>query len=93
MAENEERIWIEYDIPKPKGAIKSTRSITMTRQEAIDRIAKALCNQEMVGAVGCERCKFAKDKEKCEAWMALIHGGDAKAALDALLSLQSKKVQ
>lgn len=90
MAENEERIWIEYDIPKPKGAIKSTRSITITRQEAITRLAKCFCqyssNYRAVG-FGCESCKRAKDKEKCEELVLLGYSRDAEAALDALLSL------
>ena len=42
MADKEERIWLEFDIPKPKGAIEATRCTTMTRQEAIKRMAKAL---------------------------------------------------
>lgn len=42
MAKKEERIWLEYDIPKPKGAVEATRCTTMTRQEAIERIAKAI---------------------------------------------------
>ena len=41
MADKEKRIWIEFDIPKPKGAIEATRCTTMTRQEAIERMAKA----------------------------------------------------
>ena len=41
MSEKEERIWLEFDIPKPKGAIEATRCTTMTRQEAINRMAKA----------------------------------------------------
>lgn len=40
----EERIWIEYDIPKPKGAVEATCCTTMTRQEAIERIVKAFVN-------------------------------------------------
>lgn len=44
MAEKEERIWLEFDIPKPKGAVEATRCTTMTRQEAIERMAKAICN-------------------------------------------------
>lgn len=59
----------------------------MTRQEAIDRIAKALCKNEGGGGIGCKRCVFAKDKEKCEEWVAFNHIRDAKIALDALLSL------
>lgn len=42
MAEKEQRIWLEFDIPKPKGAVEATRCTTMTRQEAINRIEKVL---------------------------------------------------
>lgn len=42
MAEKEQRIWLEYDIPKPKGAVEAFRCTTMTRTEAINRMAKAL---------------------------------------------------
>ena len=42
MAEKEERIWLEYDIPKPKGAVEATRCTTMTRQDAIKKIEKHL---------------------------------------------------
>ena len=58
-----------------------------TRQEAIERMAKALCKYDIGGAVGCERCKFAKDKEKCEDWIAFNHSKNAEVAVDALLSL------
>ena len=42
MADKEERIWLEFDIPKMEGVISATRYMTMTRQEAIDRIANAI---------------------------------------------------
>lgn len=45
MADKEERIWLEFDIPKPKGAIEATRCTTMTRQEAIEKMAKAIFTQ------------------------------------------------
>ena len=59
MADKEERIWLEFDIPKPKGAIEATRCTTMTHQEAIERMAKALKNviyilSEEACLEGCE---------------------------------------
>ena len=53
-----------------------------TRQEAINRMAKAICMKEMFG---CERCGYGKNKEKCEAWVAFNYMNNAKAALNALL--------
>ena len=38
MAEKEERIWIDYPLPKNTGAIEARRCTTMTRQEAIKKI-------------------------------------------------------
>lgn len=55
MADKEEMIWLEFDIPKPKVAIEATRCTTMTRQEAINRMADAMsdaakrsCDKEFV---------------------------------------------
>lgn len=58
------------------------RKEPITRQEAIECIAKAICKR---GMFGCERCVFGKDKEKCEEWIAFNHIRDAEAALNALL--------
>ena len=44
MAEKEERIWIDYPLPKNAGAMEARRCTTMTRQEAIERMAKAYCS-------------------------------------------------
>ena len=72
MADKEEKIWIEYGIPKPKGAIKSTRRITITRLEAIRKMCDAYFKAKDEGAMESERME---------------------AALDALLSLQSKRTR
>ena len=42
MAEKEQRIWLEFDIPKPKGAVEATRCTTMTRTDAIKKISSHL---------------------------------------------------
>ena len=42
MAEKEQRIWLEFDIPKPKGSVEATRCTTMTRTEAIEKMAKVI---------------------------------------------------
>lgn len=55
---------------------------SLLRQEAIKRMAKAICKR---GAFGCESCVFGKDKEKCGEWLASNHIRDAEAALNALL--------
>lgn len=81
MAEKEERIWLEYDIPKPKGAIEATRCTTMTRKEAINRMAKAMCHSPFES---CEGCIVQKKKQACK--QALEGMKDlAEAALNALL--------
>lgn len=54
----------------------------ITRQEAIERMAKAICMKKMFG---CERCYYEKNKEKCEAWVAFNYMNGAEAALNALL--------
>lgn len=70
MAEKEERIWLEFDIPKPKGAIEATRCTTMTRQEAIKKMSDAIATPYFEGVFSCEN-------EAIEEY--------AKAALNALL--------
>lgn len=51
----EERIWIEYEIPKPPKAIEATRCITMTRQEAIRKMCDAYFKAKDKGAMESER--------------------------------------
>ena len=76
MADKEERIWLEFDIPKPKGAIEATRCTTMTRQEAINRMAKAICASNMAPDClwECETCDRWKgsDKEAAEAALNVL---------------------
>ena len=77
MAEKEKRIWLEYDIPKPKGAVEATRCTTMTRTEAINRMAKAMCHSPYESCEGCivqnrkQACKQAFDGMKELAETAL----------------------
>lgn len=81
MAYKEERIWLEFDIPKPKGAIEATRCMTMTRQEAIERMAKAIYTFEII-ACSHDECGN-KQFENCETWKWCKN--IAEAALNALL--------
>ncbi len=53
----------------------------MTRQEAIERMAKAMCQS----LNHCGPCRYKNDKEKCEAAIDFHWGFAAKAALNALL--------
>ena len=76
MADKKERIWLEFDIPKPKGAIEATRCTTMTRQDAIERMAKAICASNMA-----PDCLW--ECETCDRWK----GSDKEAAEAALNSL------
>jgi len=81
MTENEEKIWIEYAIPKPKGAIKAPRRITITRQEAIECMARAMFEWQRPGSRGDVPIEDVWQYEKCG------FENLAEAALDALLSL------
>lgn len=54
MADKEQRIWLEFDIQKPQGAIEATRCTTMTRAEAIERMAKAF--NSVVTIISPEAC-------------------------------------
>lgn len=81
MAYKEERIWLEFDIPKPKGAIEATRCMTMTRQEAIERMAKSLFKVDNVLALDIKWSQLKKSKQ-------LVYKEFAEAALNALLEVQ-----
>lgn len=63
MADKEERIWLEFDIPKPKGAIEATRCTTMTRKEAIERMAKAIFKRDSVLALDIGFENLIKQKQ------------------------------
>lgn len=80
MAEKEERIWIDYPLPKNSGAIESRRCTTMTRQEAIERMAKALIKADYPHAQ--EVIWDMRWKEEASKDYYLIM---AEAALNALL--------
>lgn len=81
MAEKEDR-YISITQMVAKENIETEKYRVMTRQEAIERMAKAICMKEMFG---CERCDYGKNKEKCEAWVAFTYMNNAEAALNALL--------
>ncbi len=84
MAEKEDYIVISRkDFDYKKGHYVTHLAKQISRTEAINRTAKAVCMRDMYG---CERCVFGKDKEKCEEWIAFNHIRDAEAALNALLN-------
>ena len=79
MADKEERIWLEFDIPKQKGAIETTRCTTMTRQEAIEKISHALCTQVHGPCESCEAVAGGNENH-CNDYKTY-----AEAALNSLL--------
>lgn len=54
----------------------------MTRQEAIERMAKAICKETNYQ---CSVCDVGNNKEKCEEWILFQYKTQAEAALNALL--------
>lgn len=92
MADKEERIWLEFYIPKPKGAIEATRCTTMTRQEAVDRMAKEIFKAEICEGSGFNVKPSDFDpKDWNKKWDNLsidkkrIYYAAAEAALNSLL--------
>ena len=61
---------------------KKEYSRGLTRQEAIERMAKAICKETNYQ---CSVCDFGDNKEKCEAWIYFQYKASAEAALNALL--------
>ena len=57
-------------------------NVLPTRQEAIERMAKAICKETNYQ---CSVCDFGDNKEKCEEWIYLQYKASAEAALNALL--------
>lgn len=92
MADKEERILIarstDYTITDTdKGALFDGKiaphcANVMTRQEAINRMAKAMCKQTNYQ---CSVCEVGNNKEKCEEWIVFQYKTQAEAALNALL--------
>ena len=74
--------WQKIDPEKDCKNCKRAEYDGISRTEAIEKMAKAVCMRAMYG---CKRCVFGKDKEKCEEWIAFNHIRDAEAALDALV--------
>lgn len=89
MAKKEERIWLEYDIPKPKGAVEAFRCTTMTRQEAINRMAKAIweTGYNEVFNIPFDKLKTESIKSKSKTFgnFYKFTMEKAEAALNALL--------
>lgn len=88
----EERILIarstDYTISDTKdgalfeGKIAPHNANVYTRQEAIERMAKAICKETNYQ---CSVCDFGDNKEKCEEWIVFQYKSQAKAALNVLL--------
>jgi hypothetical protein len=72
MAEKEERIYIDVE----NDNLDRLKHLSMTRQEAIERMAKALCLYDDDG--GCKGCN-----PKCYEWKYRLD--NAEVALEALL--------
>ncbi len=64
------------------GSMGSNEVYTMTRSEAIKRMAKAICKQVNYQ---CSVCEVENNKEKCEEWIVFQYKTQAEAALSALL--------
>ena len=92
MADKEERILIarstDYTITDTDegalfdGKIAPHCANVITRQEAINRMAKAICKQTNYQ---CSVCEVGNNKEKCEEWIVFQYKTQAEAALNALL--------
>ena len=67
------------------GNMGSNEVYTMTRSEAIERMAKAMCKQTNYQCIVCE---VGNNKEKCEEWILFQYKTQAEAALNALLEEQ-----
>lgn len=63
------------------------RTVELTRQEAIECMAKAMCQS----LNHCGPCRYKNDKEKCEAAIDFHWGFEAKAALNALLEANNER--
>lgn len=88
MADKEERIWLEFDIPKPKGAIEATRCTTMTRQEAIERMAKVIRKKLFKNEGPTQKIKEEGLEQEYNMYVDFLCEGIAEAALNALLEEQ-----
>ena len=95
MADKEERITIHQVLyPCKKCSINCNKNdwkncdfyqnyiSGMTRQEAIERMAKAICKQTNYQ---CSVCEVENNKEKCEEWIVFQYKTQAEAALNSLL--------
>lgn len=55
---------------------------SLPRQDAIERMAKAICKETNYQ---CSVCEVENNKEKCEEWIVFQYKTQAEAALNALL--------
>lgn len=81
MAEKEER-YISITQMVAKENIETEKYRVMNRQEAIERMAKAICKETNYQ---CSVCEVGNNKEKCEEWIVFQYKTQAEAALNALL--------
>ena len=94
MEDKEERILIarstDYTITDTdigalfEGKIAPHCANVMTRQEAINSMAKEICKQTNYQ---CGVCEVGNNKEKCEEWILFQYKTQAEAALNALLEV------
>jgi hypothetical protein len=71
----EERIWIDYPLPKNEGAIEARRCTTMTRQEAIERMVLAMHNEEIKRSIKDIPCDYRNLAEAAlNALLEVGHG-------------------
>lgn len=86
MTNNEERIWIECELPLKKGMTDRRRLLTITRQEAIEKLAVGWCSADC----SCEECSDGKKGSKrCLKWLkASGRFNEAENALNALLGVE-----
>ena len=92
MAEKEERILIarstDYTISDTKdgalfeGKIAPHNANVFSRQEAIERMAKAMCVRD--NGISCDECIY-KNSNNCKTTLENWFIEDAEAALNALL--------
>ena len=84
MAKKEERIWIEYEIPKPPKAIEATRCTTMTRQEAIERMAKVIRKKLFKNEGPTQKIKEEGLEQEYNRYVDFMCEHIAEAALNAI---------
>ena len=93
MADNEERIWIECELPLKKGMTDSRRLLTMTRQEAIEVMAKAnwiavVCAKNQIVPVNVSKEEWDTEWNKLSKSFKKVYLAGAEGSLNALLGVE-----